>query len=202
MGVSEVDCIIATEEKLKEVIFSEEMGEFKENVINHLGIKNSNINILLEKIKTDSDGYKKNYTLAATFHKENKIVFYTDAIERYMKNKFKVYENTRNKEFYKKVLFIFIKRTLAHELVHVQQIESYKLTDKIITENEDIQNNYSEYENLWYEKEANEKAKKIMLEEEDNFVKEIISHLDTKNQSPMQTSEFYMLVEKCIKKDS
>ncbi|WP_272865370.1 hypothetical protein [Clostridioides difficile] len=42
----------------------------------------------------------------------------------------------------------------------------------------------------------------IMLEEKDNFVKEIISYLDTKNQSPMQTAEFYELVEKCIKKDS
>lgn len=119
-----------------------------------------------------------------------------------MTNKFKVYENTRNKELYKKVLFIFIKRILAHELVHVHQIESGKLTTEIITENEYMQDDYSEYKKLWYEIEANEKAMDIMLEEEEKFVKEIISHLDTKNQSPMQTSEFYKLVEQCIKKDS
>ncbi|MFA8998011.1 hypothetical protein ACEI87_10070 [Clostridioides difficile] len=59
---------------------------------------------------------------------------------------------------------------LIHELVHVQQFDSGILTEEIIDKNKDIP-----YEERWYENEANEKAKKIMLLNADSFREGIIN---------------------------
>ncbi|HBE9444674.1 hypothetical protein [Clostridioides difficile] len=185
-----INNIFIGEEELKKVIFSDEVNNFKEEIINYLEIKNANIEINCEKNQFDSKGYQNPGTKAALFYKEDKIVFYTKEIEKYIETKFEIYDNQVNRDFYERMVYIYIKMILVHELVHVQQFEIGRLTEEIIDKHKDIQ-----YENRWYENEANEKAKKIMLLNADSFREGIINFVSNNSQWPMRSEEFSVLQE-------
>ena len=177
-----INNIFIGEEELKEVIFSYEIKNFKEEIINYLEIKNVNIEINCRKFKIDSDGYGNLNTKAEFLYKEDEIVFYTKAIERYIETKFDIYDNQVNRDFYERMVYIYIKMILVHELVHVQQFERGILTQEIIDENKKIP-----YEKRWYEIKANEKANEIMLLNADNFERGIIDFVSNNSQWPMRS---------------
>lgn len=183
-----INNIFIGEEEIKEVIFSDEIKNFKEEIINYLEIKNANIEINCRKFKIDSDGYGNLITKAELFYKEDKIVFYTQAIERYIETKFDIDDNQVNRDFYERMVYIYIKIILVHELVHVQQFESGRLTEKIKDKHKDMP-----YEDRWYENEANKKAKEIMLLNADNFEKGIINFVSNKCQWLMRSEDFLLL---------
>ncbi|HFL3653753.1 TPA: hypothetical protein ACG3P3_001477 [Clostridioides difficile] len=185
-----INNIFIGEEKIKEIIFSDEIKNFKEEITNYLKIKNANTEINCRKIKSDSDGYENLKTKAEFHYKEDEIVLYTKAIERYIETKFDIYDNQVNRDFYERMVYIYIKMTLVHELVHVQQFDSGRLTEEIIDKNKEIS-----YEKRWYEIEAKEKANEIMLLNADNFERGIIDFLSKNNQCPMRSEQFSALQE-------
>ncbi|EQF22306.1 hypothetical protein QEW_4475 [Clostridioides difficile CD160] len=77
---------------------------------------------------------------------------------------------------------------LTHELVHVQQFDSGRLTEEIIDKHKDIQ-----YENRWYENETNERANEIMLLNADNFREGIINFVSKSSKYSMRSEEFSLL---------
>ncbi|MFA8998033.1 hypothetical protein ACEI87_10180 [Clostridioides difficile] len=72
-----------------------------------MGIKNSNINIYCEENKEDSDGYKKIYIHATAFYKDNKIEFYTNSMEHYIKVNF-AYMKIQEIKNYMKKCFLYL----------------------------------------------------------------------------------------------
>ena len=132
--------------------------------------------ITTEDIASDSGGFKKPETNASTRFQSNysqveKIIFYTEAIKENIENKFRRISYEKN--IINKIVDIFIKNTLVHELVHIQQFKNGKLTKKIIDEEKEL-----DYKKRSLEIEAESIAKQVMSSYGE-FEKEVMEYISS-----------------------
>ena len=119
---------------------------------------------------------KKTETNASTRFKSNysqveKIIFYTEAIKENIENKFGRISHKKN--IINKIVDIFIKNALVHELVHIQQFKNWKLTKKTIYEEKEL-----DYKKINLEIEA-ESISKQFMSSYGKFEKEVIEYISS-----------------------
>ncbi|EQF22268.1 hypothetical protein QEW_4437 [Clostridioides difficile CD160] len=161
--------------RIEKVIYSDAIKDFKAEVIKYLEIRDYSFSC--ECFSHDESGYINQNVNASFFPKENKIVFYTEAMANHISNSFKVFENNKNKILYDDVVLIFIKLALVHELVHAKQFESRRLTTEI---NEKMKSTI--YVNRWAEIEANKIAIDFVSNNTNNFGKNIVKYLNSRSE--------------------
>lgn len=175
-------------EEIEKIIESNDFKKFKNCIEKKLDIKD--VIHEIKDISTYEDGYNKPNTNASTIFADNyskveKIVFYSEAIKKNVEDKFM--KVSCYKKIFCKILNIFIKNALVHELIHVWQFENGRLNKEIIEKEKEI-----DYEGKSFEIEAKDMAKQI-ISSYGEFEKEIMDYV-TSNK-PFGNNDLQKIIE-------
>lgn len=123
------------------IIRSADFNIFLERVISLLGIEDLAFRMKIEDCASDSEGFPKPYTNASTiflddYTKVKDVVFYLENIVNNVNQRY--YKLSTNVQLLDRVLKVFVKFSLVHEMVHIQQMKLGKLTKVIIKEEEKL----------------------------------------------------------------
>lgn len=150
----------ANREQIEDIITSEGFKKYKEEFDKMLNIHCVGYKVATDDVAIGEGGYPEQFTNARVTFKENysdidKMVFYTETIKETINTKF--LKLSVNELVFNRVIDIFVKATLIHELIHILQFQQGRLDKDIMMEEKKLP-----YKDRFLEKEANERARTII----------------------------------------
>ncbi|MBZ9621403.1 hypothetical protein G9F71_000665 [Clostridium sp. FP2] len=170
--------------EIKDIIISEDFRIFKNEIEERFNIQRIEYDIETQDIAYGEGGYAEPFTNARTifnngYEKVDRIVFYSEDIKEAINRKFS--RLSSNMLVFNRVIEIYVKATLIHELVHIQQFQNGRLTEEVMNEEKQLP-----YERRHLEMEANSMANEVISnwgEFESNIAEYIYSNISVNNDS-------------------
>lgn len=146
--------------KIEDLILSDDFSKFKVDIENMLNIQNIKYEIITKDIAVGEDGYPEQSTNASltfnnNYEKIDKLFLYTESIKESINSKF--LKLSTNYSVFSRAINIFVKSTLVHELIHVQQFQQGRINKNIMEEQKKLQ-----YKDRPLEIEANNRSREII----------------------------------------
>lgn len=175
-----------TSEAIKCIVI--QLEQYEKNIKNEFNISDIQYFKLFEHA-VDNEGYGQPEVNARIIPNEDytgidKMIICSDNIAQHINTKFR---HIYNCDVLDKIIEIYIKYIIIHELVHIKQIKMKLLTKEVYRENREIDHDKREYEI-----QANEKAREI-ISLEGTFEKEI-ANIIFNNQS-LDNNESKFLID-------